>query len=265
MFGYKSLFTETKIKIFYNFVGLKPVKMKIKLFTIPNFITLGNLLCGAGSIVASLVYNDLTTAFVLVIVAAVFDFFDGFAARMLNQPSAIGVQLDSLADMVSFGTAPAAALFALYASAQSAFGWSWLDGGICRFLPFVITAFSALRLAKFNIDDSQHDEFSGLTTTANGIFCTSLAAVCAMGDWVMAREWILLIAAVVSALLVSPIRMFSFKFKAHAFGWKGNEVRYSFIIFAIVALSVLKIYAIPLIIVIYIAVSTLMWIFKRSK
>lgn len=265
MFGYKSLFTETKIKIFYNFVGLKPVKMKIKLFTIPNFITLGNLLCGAGSIVASLVYNDSTLAFTLVIIAAVCDFFDGFVARMLHQPSAIGVELDSLADMVSFGTAPAAALYALYDLAPSAFGWAWLDADICRFLPFVITAFSALRLAKFNIDDSQHDEFSGLTTTANGIFCTSLAAVCVMGDWAMAREWILLIGAVVSALLVSPIRMFSFKFKAHSFGWKGNEVRYSFIAFALVALLALKIYAIPLIIVIYIAVSTLMWIFKRSK
>ena len=239
--------------------------MKIKLFTIPNFITLGNLLCGAGSIVASLVYNDLTLAFTLVIIAAVCDFFDGFVARMLHQPSAIGVELDSLADMVSFGTAPAAALYALYDLAPSAFGWAWLDADICRFLPFVITAFSALRLAKFNIDDSQHDEFSGLTTTANGIFCTSLAAVCVIGDWAMAREWILLIGAVVSALLVSPIRMFSFKFKAHSFGWKGNEVRYSFIAFALVALLALKIYAIPLIIVIYIAVSTLMWIFKRSK
>lgn len=239
--------------------------MKIKLFTIPNFITLGNLLCGVGSIVASLVYGNLTLAFWLVILSAVFDFFDGFAARMLKQSSEIGVQLDSLADMVSFGTAPATALSALFVSAPSAFGWSWIDCDVCRFLPFVITAFSALRLAKFNIDDSQHEEFSGLTTTANGIFCTSLAAVCVMGDWVIAREWILLIAAVVSALLVSPIRMFSFKFKAHSFGWHGNEVRYSFIAFALVALLSLRIYAIPLIIVIYIAVSTLMWIFKRSK
>ena len=265
MFGYNSVFTETKIKIFYNFVGLKPLKMKIKLLTIPNFITLGNLMCGVASIVASLVYGKLMLACELVILAAVLDFFDGFAARMLHQPSAIGVQLDSLADMVSFGTAPAAAFVALYAAAPSAFGWAWLDAEACRYLPFVITAFSALRLAKFNIDDSQHEEFSGLTTTANGIFCTSLAAVCLSGDLVIAREWILLIAVVVSALLVSPIRMFSFKFKAHSFGWRGNEVRYSFIVFALAAILLLRIYAIPLIIVIYIAVSTLMWIFKRSK
>lgn len=118
--------------------------MKIKLFTIPNLITLSNLLCGAGSIVVSLVYEDLTMAFVLIMAAAVCDFFDGFAARVLKQPSEIGVQLDSLADMVSFGTAPAAAFYTLCGYFPSAVDDIWVGRltEVMRFIPFIITAFS---------------------------------------------------------------------------------------------------------------------------
>jgi phosphatidylserine synthase len=98
--------------------------MKIKLFTIPNCITLINLLCGIGAIVSSLVYNDLQLAFIFIIASAVADFCDGLTARLLKQYSAIGVQLDSLADMVSFGAAPAVAMTVICQAMPSAFGVS---------------------------------------------------------------------------------------------------------------------------------------------
>ena len=237
--------------------------MKIKLFTIPNLITLSNLLCGTGSIVASLVYEDLTMAFVLIMAAAVCDFFDGFAARVLNQPSEIGVQLDSLADMVSFGTAPAAALYTLCGYSPSMFELDDRFAEILRFIPFVITAFSALRLAKFNIDETQHEEFCGLTTTANAIFCGSFAMMCIEGGCIVMQEWIVVIAVIMAALLVSPIRMFSFKMKSY--GWKGNEVRWSFAAFALLSILSLRIYSIPFIIVIYIVVSTVIWTIKKTN
>ena len=88
--------------------------MKIKLFTIPNLLTLSNLFCGSVAVVSALVWGDLKLAFGLMVLAAVFDFFDGFAARLLNQSSPIGLQLDSLADDISFGLAPAAIMYSLY-------------------------------------------------------------------------------------------------------------------------------------------------------
>ena len=121
--------------------------MKIKLFTVPNIITLCNLLCGCGSIVASLVLGDFTLAFIFVVASAVCDFFDGFTARLLRQYSDIGVQLDSLADMVSFGVAPSAAMYALAANSTAMYALpSWLTVGLV-FVPFIMAAFSALRLA----------------------------------------------------------------------------------------------------------------------
>ncbi len=237
--------------------------MKIKLFTIPNFVTLANLLCGAASIIASLVYHNLEVAFWLVIAAAVCDFLDGFTARLLKQYSEIGVQLDSLADMVSFGVAPAAALYMLASQQPAMYEWNeWARAAIC-FVPFLISGFSALRLAKFNIDTTQHEEFCGLPTPANAILCNSFALVVEMEQLSVEIEWIAMLAVLMSALLVSPIRMFSFKFKSLAL--KANIVRYLFAIFAVVAISLLQIYAIPIIIVTYIVVSTLLWIFRRSK
>lgn len=235
--------------------------MKIRLFTIPNCVTLCNLLCGSAAAVMALVRHDLTAAFILVIAAAVFDFLDGFSARLLKSYSGIGVELDSLADMVSFGFAPAAILFTLYGGAESR--WEWSDtartAGSC--VPFLITAFSALRLAKFNVDDTQHTEFQGLTTTANAMFCSSLGWLVARGSLTMSTEAILLTAAVMSWLLVSPIRMFSFKFER--FGWRGNELRYAFAVTALVLFGWLKGAAIPVIILLYIVVSTLRWIGGR--
>lgn len=232
--------------------------MQIKLFTIPNLLTLANLLCGAFAAVAALVYGELATAFWLIIAAAVFDFFDGFAARLLKCPSAIGVELDSLADMVSFGFAPAAILYTMYGSAPQWGVWNEtvIDAGALAL--FVIAAFSALRLAKFNIDDTQHTEFCGLPTPANAMFCAALGWLAAGGELNLPREALVLIAVVMSYLLISPIRMFALKFQG--FGWRGNELRYSFIAVAALLVVVLRGYSIPVIILLYILTSLVRWI-----
>lgn len=235
--------------------------MKIRLFTIPNCITLLNLLFGMSSIVASLVYGNLQLAFALVCVSAVCDFLDGLSARLLKQYSEVGVQLDSLADMVSFGVAPAVAMSVLCGSMPSLFGLSDEVVGILCYIPFLIAALSALRLAKFNVDDTQREEFEGLPTPASAIFCLSLAALCERYGLVVGLEWLLLVSVMIAALLVSPIRMFSFKF--HSWGFKGNELRFIFLILACLMITLLRLYSIPAIIVLYIVISTLRWVFKK--
>ena len=233
--------------------------MKIRLFTIPNFLTLGNLVCGASAAIAILSNGDFKLAFWLVVASAIFDFFDGFAARLLKSSSAIGVELDSLADMVSFGLVPAVAMFSWYNEAAQLSQLSDCVIGWGAYLTLIIVAFSALRLAKFNVDDTQHTEFCGLPTPANGLFCLSLA----MLDITLAKEFILLISIVMACLLISPIRMFALKFKG--FGWRGNELRYSFIVACIVLIAAFTKYAVPAIILIYIVISTLRWIINSHK
>ena len=177
-------------------------KMKIRLFTIPNMLTLGNLICGSSAVVALLMHADFELAFWLVVASAVFDFFDGFAARLLKSVSAIGVELDSLADMVSFGLVPSVAMFCLWDVAPSSDLPSWM-----RYLTLTIVAFSALRLAKFNIDDTQTTEFCGLPTPANGLFCLSLAMLMAAGSISLPQWAILTISIGMAYMLISPIRM----------------------------------------------------------
>lgn len=236
-------------------------KMKIKLFTVPNCITLMNLMCGIGSIISSLVYNDLQLAFAFVCASAVCDFLDGFSARLLRQYSELGVQLDSLADMVSFGVTPAIAMSVLCGRMPSAFGLNECWSEVLCYVPLVIAALSALRLAKFNIDESQKEEFEGLATPASAILCLSMSAICERYDLIVDMEWIVLISVLVAMMLVSPVRMFSFKFKS--WRWSDNKLRYSFIAISILAISLLKLYAIPAIIVLYIALSTVRWIAQK--
>lgn len=135
--------------------------MKIKLFTIPNLLTLSNLLCGMIATVAILTDGDLHLAFWLLVLAAVFDFFDGFTARLLHQSSPIGLQLDSLADMVSSGVAPTAVMLTLAWQAGSSW-WAADTGGPWSWIVLLLAVGTALRLAKFNIDDTQRTEFCGL-------------------------------------------------------------------------------------------------------
>ena len=232
--------------------------MKIRLFTVPNMLTLANLLAGCAAIIFTLQYHAYETAFWLIIAAAVFDFFDGFAARLLNQSSPLGVQLDSLADDVTFGLAPAVVMYDLYLDSPSYYGldpeiMGWLKWGV-----LIIAAFSVLRLAKFNIDTTQSAEFEGLPTPANALMLMSLALLSEADKVVLHQESILVISLAASLLLISPIRMFALKFKS--FGIKGNELRYGFIVAAIALIILVPAYSLLAIIVLYIALSPVRWL-----
>ncbi len=219
--------------------------MKIRLFTIPNLLTLANLACGSAAAVYALRYDDMTMAFWLVAAAAVFDFLDGFAARLTGQYSEVGKQLDSLCDMVSFGVVPAAVLFSIYNSVGGPAPWGWIV--------FVVALFSALRLAKFNVDDSQSDSFTGLPTPACALLVTSAGWLFAGGAFTIAPEYVIAAAIVLSCLLICPLRMFALKF--HGFSFGGNEVRYCFLALSAIGLAVFHIAALPFIIAVYILVS----------
>ena len=226
-------------------------------------LTLGNLVCGAAATVALLVHSDFELAFWLVVISALFDFLDGFAARLLHSSSAIGVELDSLADMVSFGLVPSVAMFTLYGqmpqlSAMSVDLASWL-----QYATFIIVAFSALRLAKFNVDTTQSTEFCGLPTPANGLFCLSLAMLAVSGNVALTKEIVLIISVAMAYLLISPIRMFALKFKG--FGWHGNEIRYLFIALCAVLVVLLRFYSVLAIILLYIVISTIRWAINSNK
>lgn len=237
--------------------------MAVKLFTIPNMLTLCNLLCGAGAAVSALVWGDLQTAFLLVVASAVFDFFDGLSARLLNQYSAIGVQLDSLADMVSFGFAPAAVMMSLFSETSSWLEWSDTMLKVGYFVPLMMTAFSALRLAKFNIDDTQHTEFEGLPTPANALFCMSLGLLSELGLVMVPREVIMVLSVVMSVLLVCRVRMFSLKFEG--FGWAANKLRYSFLLLAVAVIAVDYRFAVTTIMVLYVLISVVRHLAKCNK
>jgi len=236
--------------------------MKIRLFTIPNLLTLASLLCGSFAVVSALVYGDLALAFWLTIAAGVFDYSDGFVARLLKCPSAIGVQLDSLSDMVSFGFAPSAVLFVLWNNSLPADAEAWLRYGGSA-LCFAVAAFSALRLAKFNIDDTQRTEFCGLPSPAAAMLCGSLGLLFETSGLELPREAISAIAVVVGLLMISNVRMFALKF--HGFGWTGNRLRYLFLGACVVLILTLGAYAIPAIFVLYVVVSLVRWLLQGRR
>lgn len=229
--------------------------MKIKLFTIPNLLTLSNLMCGTFAALSALIYDNLEWAFWFVILAAVFDFFDGFVARLLHQSSPIGVQLDSLADMISFGFVPAAVLYVMTTRSmgEEETFLRYVYTAVC----FAMVAFSALRLAKFNIDETQHEEFCGLPTPANALFFASLGLIYARTGFDFGGHLLIIAMPAMSWLLISPVRMFSLKFRG--FGWRGNRIRYLFLALCVVLIVMLRLYAIPTIILLYILISAIRW------
>lgn len=237
--------------------------MKIRLFTVPNLLTLANLCAGAAAIIFALQHHAYETAFWCIVAAAVCDFFDGFAARLLRQQSPLGVQLDSLADDISFGLAPAVVMYDIYANSTSFYALPEDVMSPLGYAVLIIAAFSALRLAKFNIDTTQTTEFEGLPTPANALMLMSLAVLAEHGEVALFQEHILLISVATSLLLVSPIRMFALKFKG--FGWRGNKLRYGFLVAALAIIILLPAYSVLSIIVLYIALSTLRWLMTRNS
>lgn len=231
----------------------------IRLFTPANLLTLCNLLAGVVALIVTLRYHAYETAFWLIIAASVFDFFDGFVARLMKQQSPLGVQLDSLADDVTFGVVPAVVMYDIYIHTTSFYGLNAEWMGYASYVVLIIAAFSVLRLAKFNIDTTQATEFCGLPTPANALMLLSLAMLYEQGSVALYQEHILAISIAAAALLISPIRMFALKFKG--FGWRGNELRYGFILVSLLIIILVPTYAVLSIIVLYIVVSTLRWLF----
>lgn len=222
---------------------------------IPNAITCCNLLSGCISIV--LMCNGYAVAAgVMIFLAAVFDFFDGFAARLLKAYSPLGAQLDSLSDVVSFGVAPSFIIYHYLQSASEQMSVSVSDFNIIPFAAFFLAVFAELRLAKFNIDERQTTSFIGLPTPAMGLFVASLPftlsndSLAFMGNLMTNTYFLLAIIVIFSYLMVSEIPFFSLKVKNLKF--KENIHIYILAIFAVTAFAFLGFAAIPFVMIFYI-------------
>ena len=215
---------------------------------IPNTITCCNLISGCIATYFAFMGN-FQMALLFIIIGAVFDFFDGMVARLLHVSSPIGKELDSLADDITFGFAPSAIVFEYLRP----------ETELLPFLVFIMAAFSALRLAKFNLDERQAMGFIGLPTPANALFWGSL--IVGAGEWMKTApliapnlSLIVLAGVFVSCwLLVSEIPMFALKFKT--WGWKGNDIKYIFLITCIPMLAVLGISGLAAVIAWYVVLS----------
>ncbi|MEI8203739.1 MAG: CDP-diacylglycerol--serine O-phosphatidyltransferase [Bacteroidota bacterium] len=242
---------------------------------IPNSITSLNLFAGCVGLYFVML-GRLEYASMMIFLAAVFDFFDGFAARLLHVKSDIGKELDSLADVVSFGVLPGFIVFSIINSSQAE---CLLNCNGIRLLPFVaflIPVFSALRLAIFNLDTRQTTSFIGLPTPANAILVASFPLIAlqqsslvpfnheALAHFIY-NPWLLAAFSLLfSYLLVSPLPLFSLKFQSYAF--KNNQYRYIFLLSSLILIICLGYSGMPLVIAFYLLFSVIEQVYiKRSK
>lgn len=240
---------------------------------IPNTVTLLNLFCGSIAVLFA-VNNHFVAASFFVFLGIFFDFFDGLLARKLNAQSELGLQLDSLADMVTSGLVPGIVMFKLISLTcdkkdfmvltndwNSIFHWDGFKLAPIALIGLFVTLASAYRLAKFNIDEEQQSYFKGLPTPANTLLIMSLPLIMEfqgsdLMNSIILNKWFLIALTLVSCyLLNSSIKLFALKFKD--WGFKNNAMRYVFIILSFVMLVVLQFAAIPLIITFYIILSLL--------
>lgn len=232
---------------------------------IPNGLTMINLLCGVMGIVGCFSGNiDLVP--ILVAIALLADFLDGYAARALGVHSELGKQLDSLADCVTFGVLPGIIFLFLF-SQKAGFGTFDLRHPNIGFISFLYPICAALRLGKFNIDTRQTVNFIGMPTPAGGIFTTGLLLVFLFNTFGMAhlitdKLFLAITVPILSWLLVSPIPMFSLK--ANLRVWKGNEVKIIFFIVCAILLATCGWLSFPLIIALYALISGIMYITGKN-
>jgi len=224
---------------------------------IPNFITLLNAFSGCLAIVFLFKedYNLLFAAFAACLLA---DFGDGLAARLLDVRSNVGKELDSMADMVPFGVLPGAILYTLIS--EHIGGWpEW-----SAYLGFIFTCAAALRLARFNLDTRQSENFLGLAVPAATLFVVGLLWIQTdyPSFWLFQPIFLILIAILLSALMLTELPMFSLKFKG--FGWKENGIRYIFLIFAILMIVLLKSFALSGIIILYVVTSLFQFVTNKK-
>lgn len=216
---------------------------------IPNTITCCNLISGCIATYWAFcsVWN---IALLFIVIGAIFDFFDGMSARLLEVSSPIGKELDSLADNITFGFAPSAIVFDFLQG-----GISYLPYHCLSYAAFIISAFSALRLAKFNLDERQTMGFIGLPTPANALFWSALLV--GVGNWLSSSPYLyysVFLGIFISCyLLIAEIPMFALKFKH--WGWKGNEIKYIFLLTCIPLLVIFDISGLAAIIAWYIILS----------
>lgn len=245
---------------------------------IPNLITLLNVFCGCVAVIFA-VMNRMELAALFVFLGIIFDFFDGLAARVLKVQSDLGLQLDSLADMITSGLVPGIVMYQLLGMAVYG-GWN-ADQAIhmgasgklsvlpLPFLGFVITLASAYRLAKFNLDENQATSFIGLPTPANALLILSLPLILLYQNndilnSIILNQWFLIGLTFLSAyLLNSKIKLFALKFKNWSF--KDNALRYTFLFVSFVLLATLKFLAVPAIIGFYIMSSVVNEIGERKS
>ncbi len=274
------------------------------MFNVPNLITAGNLLCGIFAIILAFAGRiDIAPYFIFA--AAILDFFDGFAARLLKQHSELGKQLDSLADVISFGLAPGLIMFVMLASItgcwynEICFGYNWnpylikdkdfefditttayvtqmfrdFKFSIAPFFALLIPVFSMFRLAKFNIDTRQSDSFIGLPTPANTIFFMTFPLVLSSEinktGWAhdliiqLMNPWIMIpMILIMCYLLIAELPLFALKFKS--FGWKGNEIRFTFLITCGILIFTLGWWSLAIIILLYLILSIINNILRKN-
>ncbi|MDB5135803.1 MAG: CDP-diacylglycerol--serine O-phosphatidyltransferase [Mucilaginibacter sp.] len=228
---------------------------------LPNAITCANLFSGCIGIVFAFQENLIFAAYALFL-AAIFDFFDGFASRVLQSFSGIGKDLDSLADMVSFGVLPSAIMYELFLQTPQILKVSsWLN-----FIAFLIAVFSMLRLAKFNNDTRQADSFIGLPTPANAILIASFPFILAhypgFSHYILNAYGLAAFVLVMCVLLVAEIPMMSLKFKNSDFN--KNIYRYLLLLFSAILILFFKFAAVPVIIVMYITLSIIQFKFSND-
>lgn len=268
------------------------------MFNIPNLFTAGNMLCGIIAILLS-VSGRIDLAPFAIFLGAILDFFDGFLARILKKQGELGKQLDSFADMITFGVAPGIMMMVLLCyvttpgvaigaenlqnftlAVQACFNY-WLHSLIefKHFSPWplfalVIPFMSMFRLAKFNLDTRQSVSFIGLPTPANTIFFTAFPLILAHAHgstaWELSvielvfRPAVLIpVIVVMSLLLLAEIPLFALKFKH--FKWKDNQIRYSFLILCLILIPTLLVWSIPIIVLLYIVLSVIENIFFKKK
>ena len=223
---------------------------------IPNALTCGNLVSGCLSILF-LTENMPVKAAIMVFVAGLFDFLDGFAARLLKAHSPIGADLDSLSDVVSSGVAPGFIMCWLMDRASDLPSLTLLEIDVLPCLAFLLPVFSAIRLARFNIDDTQTTSFRGLPAPGMAIFVASLplalSQVGHLTDGVLGYWACIGITLVFSLMMVCNLRFFSFKMKS--LEWKGNEMRWIFLLIAVVGFAIFRWLALPFILMAYVLMS----------
>jgi CDP-diacylglycerol--serine O-phosphatidyltransferase len=232
---------------------------------IPNLFTLLNLLAGTIAVIYA-VQNELLWATLFVFIGVFFDFFDGFIARLLKIQGELGKQLDSLADMVTSGVVPGIVLFQLLQEDpvvlqinKTSLSWDTQETSLLPYVGLLFTLAAAYRLATFNLDERQSATFIGLPAPAATLVVLSIPLIMTYGTnheltMLLTEDWVLILLTVLLSVLMNVnIPMFSLKF--NGFSWQKNKIKYVFLAVALLAILTLNYYAIPIVVLVYIAIS----------